>query len=70
MQEFNCTLVVIAGFVEKIKNELGMRALYRKTNKVDESYELREKRFPYSTNLSPKSEQLSKENSYSWDVYS
>ena len=57
-------------FVEKIKNELGMRAVHRKTNKVDESFELREKQVPYSANFSPKNVQLSKENSYFWDVYS
>ncbi len=56
-------------FVEKIKNELGMRAVHRKTNKVDESFELREKQTPYSANFGPKNVQLSKENCYFWDVY-
>ena len=57
-------------FVDKIKNELGMRAVHRRTNKVDESFELREEQFPYSTNFSPQNAHLSTENSYFWDVYS
>lgn len=56
-------------FVEKVKNELGMRAVHRRTNKVDESFELREKLFPYSANFSPQNVHLSRENCYLWGVY-
>jgi putative transposase len=56
-------------FVEKIKDELGMRAVHRRTNKVDESFELREEQSPYITNFNPKNAQLSKNNSYYWHIY-
>ena len=61
-------------FIEKIKNELGIRAVQRRINKVDESFELLEKQILYSTNLPPPwiqviSTQLSKENGYLWDIY-
>ncbi|AGF79257.1 transposase [Desulfocapsa sulfexigens DSM 10523] len=57
-------------FVEKIKNELGMRAIHRGIHKVDESFELRETQIPCSANFSTKNEQLSTENSFLWDVCS
>lgn len=57
------------GYIDKMKKELGMKVVYRKTNRVNKSFVLRENEFPYNTDLPPQIERLSHENSHFWSVY-
>lgn len=42
------------GYIDNIKKELGMKVVYRKTNRVNKGFELREDEFPYNADLPPK----------------
>lgn len=41
------------GYIDNIKKELGMKVVYRKTNRVNKGFELREDEFPYNADLPP-----------------
>lgn len=57
------------GYIDNIKKELGMKVVYRKTNRVNKGFELREDEFPYNADLPPQSDRLSHDNSHLWSVY-
>jgi putative transposase len=56
-------------YIDSIKKELGMKVVYRKTNRVNREFELREDQIPYNADLPPQSDRLSHNNSHLWIVY-
>ena len=55
------------GFVEKIKTELGIKALHREAEQIGAGYVLREQGEPYPTNFADKNEALSSKNTLFWN---
>ena len=55
-------------FVEKIKTELGSKALGRRIHEASEGYELRERTIPYITDFDSKKVNMALENTYNWRV--
>ena len=53
-------------FVEKVKNELGVKAAHREAIEVDGTYALREQREVYGRDFARESEALSSENTRFW----
>jgi hypothetical protein len=53
-------------FVEKVKTELGIKALYRELEQVDGSYALREPGEAYRAQSDIESEALSAKNTLPW----
>jgi len=54
-------------FVDKVKSELGVKAMHRDAIKIDGTYALREPSEFYAGNLTGKIEVLSTENTFFWD---
>lgn len=54
-------------FVEKVKSELGIRALHRELEQVDGTYALRESGEAYRGQFDSKNEVLRTENTLSWE---
>ena len=54
-------------FVEKIKTELGMKAMHRDFEPAGEAYALREPSEAYGGNLTGKNETLSSKNTLPWN---
>jgi len=54
-------------FVEKGKNDLGVKAMYREVVAVDATYALREPTEAYAGKFIGKNEVLSSENTVLWD---
>ena len=54
-------------FVEKVKSELGIRALHRELEQVDGTYALRESGEAYRGQFDSKNEALRTENTLSWE---
>lgn len=57
------------GFVKKIRQELGLRAIHRKANQISNGFELREPEFSYNANFSPQNVRLNPENGYPWRIF-
>ena len=55
------------GFVEKIKSELGIKALHRGFEQIGEVYALRERSEPYAIKFTGQTEALSAGNTILWD---
>jgi len=55
-------------FVEKIKTELGSKALGRRIHEASEGYELRERTILYITDFDSKKVNMALENTYNWRV--
>ena len=56
-------------FVEKIKTELGSKALGREIREASGGYELRERTISYMTDFDSKKVNMGLENTYSWRVF-
>jgi hypothetical protein len=54
-------------FVDKVKSELGFKAMHRRVTEVTGTYTLREESEPYSANFTAESEALRPENTILWD---
>ncbi len=54
-------------FVDKVKSELGVKAMHRDAIEIDGTYALREPSEFYAGNLTGKIEVLSTENTFFWD---
>jgi hypothetical protein len=54
-------------FVEKVKSELGIKALHRELEQVDATYALRESGEAYSGQFDSNNEALRPENTRSWE---
>ena len=54
-------------FVEKVKSELGIKALHRELEQVDGTYALRESGEAYRGQIDSKNEALTPENTLSWE---
>jgi hypothetical protein len=54
-------------FVERVKNDLGVKAMHRYAMEVDGTYALREPNEAYAGNFNGKIEVLSTENTFFWD---
>ena len=54
-------------FVERVKTELGRKALHRAVEHIDGAYALREQGEAYNGDLGSKSEPLSLENTVFWN---
>jgi hypothetical protein len=55
------------GFVKKIKESLGWKAMGRQTREVSGGYELRERLNSYIVPFSPKKGDIGVENAYFWE---
>ena len=53
-------------FVERVKNDLGVKAAHREVLEADGTYALREPSEAYTRNLTGENEALSSENTVSW----
>ena len=56
------------GFVERLKSMMGAMAIGRKSNKYENSYQLREPAGLYNTHFEAEKDDIALENSYLWDV--
>jgi hypothetical protein len=54
-------------FVQKVKSELGIKALHRKLEQIDGTYALRESGEAYRGQIDSKNEALTPENALSWE---
>ena len=54
-------------FVEKVKSELGAKALHRKLEQIDGTYALRESGEAYRGQFDSKNEALTPENTLPWE---
>jgi hypothetical protein len=54
-------------FVEKVKNDLGVKAMHRKVLETDETYALREPAEAYAEKFTGKIEALRTQNTILWD---
>jgi putative transposase len=54
-------------FVERIKNDLGVKAMHREVLQADGTYALREQSETYGHEFASESDALRLENSISWD---
>ena len=54
-------------FVERVKNDLGVKASYREVVQANGIYVLRESAEAYARNLTAKNEALSSENTLPWN---
>ena len=66
------TIQLTAGrkfFVEKVKNDLGFKAIGRKVVSTGDVYELKESKASYSSDFDGKMSTLRPENSIQWHVY-
>ena len=54
-------------FVEKIKSELGMKAMHRDFEPADKAYALREPSEAYAGGFSGRNEVLRSENTFPWN---
>ena len=61
--------VGVEGFVQGIRDRLGVRAKGRNVVEADDSYQLREPRVPYSGILVPENDVLSAGNGRLWNTY-
>ena len=64
-----CHVVGEKQFVEKIKTELGLKALGRQIRKTSGGYELREQTISYMTDFDSKKVNMGLENTYNWRVF-
>jgi putative transposase len=62
------TRVGSKGFVENIKEKLGIRAKGRKVEASSDLYHLRESQAAYNSNFTPENGVLSAKNTYFWNV--
>jgi len=56
------------GFVDRTKEELGIRAKGRKVLKTGEAFQLREPQVGYSVNFGTENDDIGAENSYFWNI--
>ena len=56
-------------YVEKIKDQLGIRAIHREIHERDSSFELREDQTPYTADFDTEIGWLSQENTFSWKLF-
>jgi putative transposase len=54
-------------FVERVKSDLGIKAMYREAVETDGTYALREPSESYARNFTGKNEALSSENTLPWN---
>jgi hypothetical protein len=54
-------------FVDKVKNELGFKALHREFEPLGDSYALRERSEAYARQFAVETEALSSENTFPWN---
>jgi hypothetical protein len=54
-------------FVEKVKNDLGVKAMYREVVEVDATYALREPSETYGGGFAGENDGLRVENTISWE---
>ena len=54
-------------FVERVKNDLGVKAAHREVLAADGTYALREPSEAYTRNLTSENEALSSENMFTWN---
>ena len=54
-------------FVDKVKSELGVKAMHREVVKVDGTYALREQNEAYAGNFASESEALMLDNTFLWE---
>jgi hypothetical protein len=54
-------------FVEKVKSDLGVKAMHREVLQADGTYALREPAEAYAGNFTDKNEALSSENTILWN---
>ena len=54
-------------FVDKVKSELGVKAMHREVVKVDGTYALREQSEAYAGNFASESEALMLDNTFLWE---
>jgi putative transposase len=54
-------------FVERVKNDLGIKAMHREVLETDGTYALREPAEAYARNFTGKNEALSSENMFTWN---
>jgi hypothetical protein len=59
--------LAVLAFVEKVKSELGIKALHRELEQVDGTYALRESGEAYRGQINSKNEALTSENTISWE---
>jgi putative transposase len=57
------------GFVEKTRQELGIRARSRKVVEAGPAYQLREPQVSYSAHFGLENNDIGAENAYFWNVY-
>ncbi|HXV78676.1 MAG TPA: hypothetical protein VEG60_02245 [Candidatus Binatia bacterium] len=55
-------------FVERVKNDLGIKAIHREVLETDRTYALREPAESYSGNFTGENEALSSENTLPWNI--
>ena len=60
---------LLQGFVEKTRQELGIRATGRKVVEAGPSYQLREPQVSNLANFGLENDDIGAENTYFWDVY-
>ena len=58
------------GYVENIKDKLGVRAIHRQIHKSSNGYELHEDQPPYTADFDTENGRLRQENSYLWNLSS
>ena len=56
-------------FVSKIKKRLGFKALGRKTQSLDEGFQLREKVMPYIADFDAENSDIAPKNGYKWNTF-
>ncbi len=56
------------GFVDRTKDQLGIRAKARKVIETAEAFQLREPQVAYRVNSGAKNDDIGAENSYFWDI--
>ena len=54
-------------FVERVKNDLGVKAMHREVVQADGTYALREAAEAYARNFTGENEALSSENTFTWN---
>jgi hypothetical protein len=54
-------------FVERVKNDLGVKAMHREVLQADGTYALREPAEAYANDFTGKNEALSSENTFYWN---
>ena len=55
-------------FVERFKNDLGVKAMHRELDQLGSGYALRERREAYSGKFPPENATLTPENTILWEI--